>query len=320
MTFSKLFGAFLLSVLACFAIAQDKKELSDLRAELEVHEQEISDTTLELEKYEERLIQLEENLLAAASELEAAEQGVQSKMDAYDADPVPANLRVLDRAKSLLVLAERKLTSLQSRFDFSLAKKNAALEKLVSVENALAANEKRQAELVDEIAIQTQAKIVAEKRAEAQAAKREAERKAKLAAEASLAATTATGNGRVTAPEPESNSELDSERAAVKAVMDEFNTYLASGVRKRGEIRVPVGYSSINGRFSLTHLGGEIYFAEVMLDAGQHLVSIGTRKYRVVVDDKDAGKLYSVYFDNRSNYNKKLMTFRSELGPSPVAS
>lgn len=329
MRFSRYLAACMLVCFPLFVHAQDQIELQKLQADSAFARNLISESKLEIQKYQAKLDKLREEGVIAAQTLELSKSELNKVKALFSADETPANKRALDRAESSVVLAERKLSSLEKRMMFSSKRIEELQSQVDSSESKIAANSRREEQLNEEIEIQRLAKQQAELRTkEAQREKlqadqaqqielsRQAEERANAAKQAAakkIEAEKKALNQAETKPSIQLSEEDALERTRGQAVVRELEAYIASGVRERGEYSRLTGYSSSNGKFQMKHLGGEIYVGETELDAGEHRVSIRASTYRVVISEADNGELFTIYYDNRDKYKKKLYSFKSLL-------
>lgn len=293
----------MLVLLATWVHAQDEKELADLTADSAAQQQSITAAQQDLGKYNGKVTALQGELSSAQEALKQSSIDSSEAKRVYAADSSPANQRLLDRAESGLMLAERKVASINKRLSFSRGKVSELEAKIDRSEAKIAANTQRQSSLKEEIEIQIRAKDEAERRANELA-------KANKAAQKAALAKPKPPEPKVPA-EPALSSDESAKFTALKAIVEEFKTYVESGVKARGDLVRPQAHSSIDGKFPLKHLGGEIYFAEVPLAGGEHRISVGAITYRVMVSADEADKPFTVYFDNRDRHKKKLITYES---------
>lgn len=318
MAFFKYFFATTILLFAGLAHSQDAKELSDLRADIALRTQSISQANQSLAKQNEKISGFSDDMAEAEKTLIAAKAEALALRKVYEADASSANRRDLDRADAAVVLAERKISSIQRRLEFAENKKSEAEQAITENLAAISSNKRRQDRLLAEITEKRNAEKASKAdesariKALAEAKKEEMKRttlsqleEAKRLKEASEAEAKA----KAAQIAPEDGAEVE----YAKSVVGEINAYIAGGVRSLGEYPVVRLYSSIDGKILLEHIGGEIYLGEAALTSGEHRLTVNNNQYKTAISKEDDNTLFKFYFDNRSPSQKKLHRFKADF-------
>ena len=303
-----------------------------LQASNAQHQNNISESKAEIARHQTKLAELKEELKLAKSELETARSDLRRAQSTYQTDASPENERNLKYHTGQEVLAERKVASRESRLEWLNEKLEELDASIASSTTAIARNNERLSTVTAE---QERRRIARAREAEEQAkfekmvASRKAAEAAKVASEgesqkqaeaarqraaAELAKRRADAEGAEQRSNDAVKSELDQEeREYVKRRIDDFNEYLAGDVRRNAELRMLTAYSNQGDKIRMEHLGGEVYRGTGTLSGGELQVSLSNSYFKIFVPQQYDGKSYTLYFDNRDKYNRKLTSFRSEL-------